>query len=148
MSLRRRLIHALDHHGLPGLLRRALTRTPTHQTRTPETPAQPHPFDLLHGTETSGYIPGQLLASGRPADFHNTAYYAISPSTLTAALALLPEPLETFTFVDLGCGKGPRPLHRRCISLRRPPRRGAFPRTLPRGPSQHGKPSPASQASH
>lgn len=67
----------------------------------------PHPFDRQHGTDTGGYLPGDTLHSGlAAADFCNTAYYAISPSTLRAALLQLPESPERFTFVDLGCGKG------------------------------------------
>jgi SAM-dependent methyltransferase len=63
----------------------------------------PHPFDLAHATDTGGHIPGNLLT---PANLWNTAYYAISPSTLTQALQLLPEPATGHVFIDLGCGKG------------------------------------------
>ena len=66
----------------------------------------PHPFDLTHGTDTGGYLPGADLSTGSPADLYNSAYYAISPSTLTAALGHIPAPLETLCFYDLGCGKG------------------------------------------
>ena len=66
----------------------------------------PHPFDVQHGTDTSGWIPGEALPSGSPADLYNTAYWAISPSTLRQALARLPLEPAGYTFVDLGCGKG------------------------------------------
>ena len=66
----------------------------------------PHPFDLAHGTDTGGYIPGEELGTGSRSDLYNTAYYAIAPSTLRHALGLLPVGVAGFTFVDLGCGKG------------------------------------------
>ena len=100
----RRLIHAFDNYGLPGVIR-VLTARPQ-----PEPPFRelttPHPFDQRHGAETSGHIPGEQLAGGTPSDLYNTAYWAISPSTLQDALERLPEPTEDFTFIDLGCGKG------------------------------------------
>jgi SAM-dependent methyltransferase len=69
-----------------------------------------HPFDVEHGTETSGYIPtaGLSLRENGPARSHSAPYGGSQPSVLRAALVSLP-PLDTFTFVDLGCGKG-RPL--------------------------------------
>lgn len=93
--LYRRLLHAVDNHGLRGILPQP---TPSFN----DSPA-PHPFDLAHNVDTSGHIPGELLT---PRNLHNTAYYAISSSALTAALQLLPEPTGGFTFLDLGCGKG------------------------------------------
>jgi SAM-dependent methyltransferase len=93
--LYRRLLHAVDNHGLRGIF-------PQPAPNFNDSP-EPHPFDLAHGTDTSGHIPGEVLT---PANLHNTAYYAISPSALTAALKLLPEPTNGFTFLDIGCGKG------------------------------------------
>jgi len=95
MSLYRRILHAIDNYGFRGLIRRP-------QLNFRDT-TQPHPFDLRHATDTSGHIPGAALT---PANLYNTAYYAISPSTLAHALQLLPEPTTGFTFLDLGCGKG------------------------------------------
>jgi len=99
-SLFRRALHAIDDHTLAGAIRRLILRTPDPPLRDA---SQPHPFDLAHGTDTGGHIPGEILT---PANLYNTAYYAISPSTLAQALELLPEPAFDFTFVDLGCGKG------------------------------------------
>jgi SAM-dependent methyltransferase len=63
-----------------------------------------HPFDLANGTDTSGFLP--------PDRYHSVAtsrpYAGSQPGIVRAALAKLPSP-ETFTFIDLGCGKG-RPL--------------------------------------
>lgn len=98
--LYRRLIHRYDNLGVPGLL--GLRRMP----RLPDRVAAPHPFDLEHGTDTGGFEPGEALVTGSSADLFNTAYYAISPSTLSAAIARIPGSLARYTFVDLGCGKG------------------------------------------
>jgi SAM-dependent methyltransferase len=100
MRLYRRALHAIDNHTLKGAIRRLFPH--------PQDPpfrefAEAHPFDRRHATDTSGHIPGETLT---PANRFNTAYYAISPSTLGQALELLPEPAFNFTFVDLGCGKG------------------------------------------
>jgi SAM-dependent methyltransferase len=95
LRLYRRLLHALDDHGFRGLIRRP--HLPFNNS------PNPHPFDLAHHVDTSGYISGEDLA---PSDLYNTAYYAISPSTLTRALELFPEAATGFVFVDLGCGKG------------------------------------------
>ena len=101
MGLYRRLLHAIDNYGL-----RALTPPPPPTPGSAYTPDAPHPFDLTHGVDTSGYLPGESLATGSPADLYNTAYYAISPSTLTQALAACPIAPAEYTFIDLGCGKG------------------------------------------
>jgi len=95
LRLYRKLLHAVDNHGLRGILPQPASLF--NESR------DPHPFDLAHATDTSGHIPGEKLT---PANLHNTAYYAISPSALTAALAMLPEAASGFEFIDLGCGKG------------------------------------------
>ncbi len=106
----RSLRHALDNHGLVGVLRRAFGKlsdtAEDSQVSEPVWEQMPHPFDREHGTDTGGYIPGAQLASGQRSDFYNTAYYGISPSTLHAALEYLPPAAFEATFVDLGCGKG------------------------------------------
>ena len=62
----------------------------------------PHPFDQAHLVDTSGLVPGEEIDSGSLSDLYITAYYGISPSSLRQALALLPEPVNAYTFVDLG----------------------------------------------
>ena len=70
---------------------------------------RPHPFDDEYGTDTSGVVectaidglPSTVAAQAEP-------YAGSQPSIVRTALKSL-EPLDTFTFVDLGCGKG-RPL--------------------------------------
>jgi SAM-dependent methyltransferase len=72
-----------------------------------------HPFDQLHGTDTSGLIAGDIIARGTGVPVEElTAYYGIAPSILhrlldhwlqrTAPLA----PLSRTVFLDVGAGKG------------------------------------------
>ncbi|HZQ42964.1 MAG TPA: class I SAM-dependent methyltransferase [Acidobacteriaceae bacterium] len=79
----------------------------------PARKAAVHPFDVAHGTETSGLLSGKIIARGttaEPADL--TAYYGIAPSILRALLDLwLRElhplaPIERTVFLDVGAGKG------------------------------------------
>lgn len=72
-----------------------------------------HPFDLAHGTETSGLLSGKVIARGTefaPAEL--TAYYGIAPSILRSLLDLWlrelhPQaPIERTVFLDVGAGKG------------------------------------------
>lgn len=72
-----------------------------------------HPFDVTHGTETSGLVPGKVIARGTIHDAADlTAYYGIAPSILRALLDLwLRElhplaPIERTVFLDVGAGKG------------------------------------------
>lgn len=72
-----------------------------------------HPFDIAHGTETSGLLSGKVIAHGTThsaADL--TAYYGIAPSILRALLDLWLRqlhplaPIERTVFLDVGAGKG------------------------------------------
>ncbi len=67
---------------------------------------QPHPFDLLHGTDTGGRYSAADLDSVSLSSLYATGYLGIPPSTLRSALAALPVNHEDFSFVDIGCGKG------------------------------------------
>jgi SAM-dependent methyltransferase len=83
----------------PGI--RALYNGDGYETR--------HPFDRAHGTDTSGFMSATELPESKFSSSHSHfSYWGSQPSCLRAAVANLP-PLETFTFIDLGCGKG-RPL--------------------------------------
>jgi SAM-dependent methyltransferase len=75
-----------------------------------DTPPQ-HPFDLLHGVETSGLIAAGNLITGHPNDAHVTAYYGVAPSILRTLIDQWratdpPHPLSRYTFLDIGAGKG------------------------------------------
>ncbi len=70
-----------------------------------------HPFDQIHGVETSGLVPAANLVTGHPNDEHVTAYYGVAPSILRALIDLWretppPSPIHSYTFVDIGAGKG------------------------------------------
>jgi SAM-dependent methyltransferase len=71
-----------------------------------------HPFDTLHGTDTSGLIPGKVIAQGTSARVEElTAYYGVAPSILHGLLDLWlrethPQPIEKTVFLDIGAGKG------------------------------------------
>ncbi len=74
--------------------------------------AQPiHPFDEVHGVDTSGLVPAADLLTGHPNDTHVTAYYGVAPSILRALITVWresppPAPIHRYTFVDIGAGKG------------------------------------------
>jgi hypothetical protein len=71
-----------------------------------------HPFDVLHGTDTSGLIPGKVIARGTSAKVEElTAYYGVAPSILQGFLDVWlqrtdPQPIEKTVFLDVGAGKG------------------------------------------
>ncbi|HUZ97123.1 MAG TPA: class I SAM-dependent methyltransferase [Edaphobacter sp.] len=70
-----------------------------------------HPFDQIHGVETSGLVPAANLITGHPNDEHVTAYYGVAPSILRTLIDLWretppPEPIHNYTFIDIGAGKG------------------------------------------
>lgn len=72
-----------------------------------------HPFDQLHGTDTSGLLPGTSIAQGTgvPAE-ELTAYYGVAPSILHGVIDLWlrecapPQSIEQTVFLDVGAGKG------------------------------------------
>jgi Histone methylation protein DOT1 len=70
-----------------------------------------HPFDEATGLDTSGYIHGSQLQSGHPNDLYSVAYYSSSPSLAQGVLDRWREtpeirPVEEYTFIDFGSGKG------------------------------------------
>jgi SAM-dependent methyltransferase len=72
-----------------------------------------HPFDVQYGTETGDYLLPRDLAAGNKHDAQSYGYSAIAPSVFLEALArwrdTLPggaRRLSTYTFVDVGAGKG------------------------------------------
>jgi SAM-dependent methyltransferase len=71
-----------------------------------------HPFDQRYGTDTSGLIPGNVIAQGTGAKVAElTAYYGVAPSILHGLLDIwldrtAPHPIEQTVFLDVGAGKG------------------------------------------
>ena len=88
------------------------SRKPQLLSKTLAAPHPIHPFDTAHGTETGGLIPAEKLLTGHPSDRHVTAYYGIAPSILRSlidtwlARTAPPSPIEHYTFLDIGAGKG------------------------------------------
>jgi SAM-dependent methyltransferase len=99
-----RLFRSLRNHGFSGTWERAFRKAPTSSV--PRAPEPVHPFDILHGTDTSGYIASAELHGTSLSSLLITAYYGIAPSVLTQAIVGLPVKPENFSFVDVGCGKG------------------------------------------
>jgi predicted RNA methylase len=64
-----------------------------------------HPLDLAFAIDTSGYMPAEQLTTDRRLASLINPYAASSPSVVRKSLAALLE-VESYTFVDLGCGKG------------------------------------------
>ncbi len=70
-----------------------------------------HPFDQMHGVDTSGLVPAKHLVTGHANDEHVTAYYGVAPSILRTLIAqwretIPPHPISSYTFIDIGAGKG------------------------------------------
>jgi hypothetical protein len=72
-----------------------------------------HPFDVRHGTDTSGLLPAKVIARGTDAPLEElTAYYGVAPSILEGILdhwlqRTFPlHSIENYTFLDVGAGKG------------------------------------------
>ncbi len=70
-----------------------------------------HPFDQMHGTDTSGLVPASDLVTGHENDEHVTAYYGVAPSILRTLIdhwrATRPSAhITDYTFLDIGSGKG------------------------------------------
>lgn len=70
-----------------------------------------HPFDQIHGVDTSGLVPAKHLVTGHANDEHVTAYYGVAPSILRTLInqwreTIPPYPISSYTFIDIGAGKG------------------------------------------
>ena len=83
------------------------------RSRRQPSPPVIHPFDRLHGTDTSGLLPGTEIAEGTGIPARElTAYYGVAPSILNGVVDLwLREchpvaPIEQTVFLDVGAGKG------------------------------------------
>jgi SAM-dependent methyltransferase len=100
----RRLFNSIRNRGVRDTLIR-VARTPPKSVEE-VMPQRPHPFDLLHGIDTGGYIMGANLSAVSLSGLYNTEYGSISPAVLTQALSGLAIQYEDFSFVDIGCGKG------------------------------------------
>jgi len=66
---------------------------------------KPHPFDVSHGTDTSGFVPTEAITSDEQLGKRIIVYAGSQPSIVRTAISKLPQHAE-YSFVDLGCGKG------------------------------------------
>jgi SAM-dependent methyltransferase len=64
-----------------------------------------HPFDQFHGTDTSGTAKINDRSVNKVIRDQAINYAGSQPNVLRLALAKLPQ-LNSYTFLDLGCGKG------------------------------------------
>ena len=64
-----------------------------------------HPLDHAYGVETQAHLPAYLSRTGSEADAHLIPYAGCVASALRRVLTTLP-PVDGWTFLDLGCGKG------------------------------------------
>jgi SAM-dependent methyltransferase len=65
----------------------------------------------MHGVDTSGLVPAKHLVTGHANDEHVTAYYGVAPSILRSLISqwretIPPHPISSYTFIDIGSGKG------------------------------------------
>ena len=100
---------SLIHRGVWGTLRVAADRA--MPWKKPINQQFVHPFDMQYGVDTSGLISSVKLAVGHRNDLYGTAYAGIPPSRFRHVMhrwaTWPPElPVEEYTFVDIGCGKG------------------------------------------
>jgi SAM-dependent methyltransferase len=65
-----------------------------------------HPFDLAKGVDTSGRLNLRRLAIDSPNRKHGRDYQGVEPGRFSDAMSEIREDFSSFTFVDLGCGKG------------------------------------------
>ncbi len=98
---------SLAQRGLIGTLQVVARRATQHASK----PVAQHPFDLEHGVDTSGLIGGGDLRAGHAHDVYITGYYGMAPSRFTGSIDRWMEtpplnPMESYSFIDLGCGKG------------------------------------------
>jgi SAM-dependent methyltransferase len=63
-------------------------------------------FDLKHGTDTGSPAPLWKFRIASPNRRFGTRYQASDEQEILDAIKTLDENLQTFVFVDLGCGKG------------------------------------------
>jgi SAM-dependent methyltransferase len=101
MNIKMLFARAVDkarRHGIRGVL----SATRGHLRREDTEDA----FDATYGTDTSGKVPLWKLQIPSSNARHGLHYAPSGEKDLLDAVESLHEDLQTFTFVDLGCGKG------------------------------------------
>ncbi len=64
-----------------------------------------HPFDVFYGTDTSGFVPVELIHPDKSLNKLISPYAGSQPDIVRRALSVLPDHPH-YSFIDLGCGKG------------------------------------------
>jgi len=113
-SVMKRVRWSLAHRGVMGTMRsawRSLGRRLGRQSVSRNLVDGAHSFDVEHGTDTGGLIPGSELGVGHRHDLFIAGYAGVPPSGFRDAISRwqgtgLRYPIEDYTFFDLGCGKG------------------------------------------
>ena len=116
-------MHSLALAPVPGRARDLLQRT--------SFPI--HPFDQMHGVDTSGLVPAKHLLTGHANDEHVTAYYGVAPSILRALIGhwretVPPHPIDGLHLHRRGRGQGTRPARCQRVQLPQSRRHRAEPR--------------------
>jgi SAM-dependent methyltransferase len=94
-----KLIRSLSQDGLRVTLSKCLTSLKQDDFTVND-------FDLKYGTDTGGIEPlWKFKICSRNARF-GASYQATQEQELACAVNYLREDLQTFTFIDIGCGKG------------------------------------------
>jgi SAM-dependent methyltransferase len=109
--IRRNIAQRGVRNAINNIVRRIRSGNFSTASAAPLVLDEKHPFDEATGLNTSGYIHGSQLSSGHPNDLYSVAYYSSSPSLAQGVLdrwLKTPEirPIEEYTFVDFGSGKG------------------------------------------
>jgi SAM-dependent methyltransferase len=97
--LTRMVVRSLHQDGLWATFRKCLRYLRDDGTTVNE-------FDLKYGTDTGGIKPLWRFKICSPNARFGASYQATPENELADALDFLRENLKTFTFIDLGCGKG------------------------------------------
>lgn len=93
-----KLIHTFRDEGVPATCRRVIAHFGRKQNL--------DDFDRHHQSDTGGLEPLWKLSIHSPNARFGERYQATGEDELVAALEFLAEDLRTFSFIDLGCGKG------------------------------------------
>lgn len=65
-----------------------------------------HPFDRAKGVDTSGRLSLRRLGVASPNRKHGRSYQGVEPGRFSDAMKEIHEDFSSYTFVDLGSGKG------------------------------------------
>lgn len=93
-----KIVQTLRQEGLQAMLRKCLCNSKYDRSA--------DDFDMKYGTDTGGIEPLWKFKIHSPNARFGARYEATQEQELADAVDFLHEDLKTFTFIDLGCGKG------------------------------------------